>query len=214
MAVFLFFFYLVCEAIIGTAPTPGLLCQPRVIVKMITEKQMDCRLAEETEVHGGNLPQRHFCPSQNPTWPDPGLNPGRRGGKPATNRLSYGAAFMAVFLALQVYIKYFFLQYAFLSIILTLIIFTSTLITQGVPRGKVNIVGGRSIGHFKQKKKCMCTCVLFWTVSEIDLFHCIDEQHTMSSHELQSALMLTMTCSNICTNFVTWTVNTGIRNSM
>jgi hypothetical protein len=28
----------------------------------------------------------------NPTWPDPGLNPGRRGGKPATNRLSYGAA--------------------------------------------------------------------------------------------------------------------------
>jgi hypothetical protein len=28
------FFYLVCEAI-GTAATPGLLCQPRVIVKMI-----------------------------------------------------------------------------------------------------------------------------------------------------------------------------------
>jgi hypothetical protein len=37
------------------------------------------------------------CPSAtlsttNPTWPDPSLNPGRRGGKPATNRLSYGAA--------------------------------------------------------------------------------------------------------------------------
>jgi hypothetical protein len=29
----------------------------------------------------------------NPTWPDPGLNPGRRGGKPTTNRFSYGAAF-------------------------------------------------------------------------------------------------------------------------
>jgi hypothetical protein len=28
----------------------------------------------------------------NPTWSDPGLNPGRRGGKPATNRFSYGAA--------------------------------------------------------------------------------------------------------------------------
>jgi hypothetical protein len=28
----------------------------------------------------------------NPTWLDPGSNPGRRGGKPATNRLSYGAA--------------------------------------------------------------------------------------------------------------------------
>jgi hypothetical protein len=35
------FFYLVCEAI-GTAATPGILCQPRVIVKMIVEKQMEC----------------------------------------------------------------------------------------------------------------------------------------------------------------------------
>jgi hypothetical protein len=86
-----FFLYLVCEAI-GTAATPGLLCQPRVIVKMIVEKQMECRLAGGTEVLGENLPRGHFCPSQNPTWPDPGLNPGRRGGKPATNRLSYGAA--------------------------------------------------------------------------------------------------------------------------
>jgi hypothetical protein len=34
---YLFFYYLVCEAI-GTAATPGLLCQPRVIVKMIVEK--------------------------------------------------------------------------------------------------------------------------------------------------------------------------------
>jgi hypothetical protein len=60
------FFYLVCEAI-ATAATPGLLCQPRMIVKMIVEKQMECRLAGETEVLGENLPQRHFCPSQNPT---------------------------------------------------------------------------------------------------------------------------------------------------
>jgi hypothetical protein len=59
---------------------------------MIVEKQMECRLAGETEVLGENLSQRHFRPSQNPTWPDPGLNTGRRGGKPATNRLSYGAA--------------------------------------------------------------------------------------------------------------------------
>jgi hypothetical protein len=56
---------------------------------------MQCRLAGETEVLGENLPQRHFRPSQNPTWPDTGLNPGRRGGKPATNRLSYGAAICA-----------------------------------------------------------------------------------------------------------------------
>jgi hypothetical protein len=37
------------------------------------------------------------CPTSNlsttnSSWLDPGLNPGRRGGKPATNRLSYGAA--------------------------------------------------------------------------------------------------------------------------
>jgi hypothetical protein len=61
-------------------------------VKMIVEKQMECRLAGETEVLGENLPQCHFCPSQNPTLPDPGLNPGCRGGKPATNHLSYGVA--------------------------------------------------------------------------------------------------------------------------
>jgi hypothetical protein len=61
-----FLYSLVCEAI-GTAATPGLLCQPRVIVKMIVEKWMECGLAGETEVLGENLPQRHFCPSQNPT---------------------------------------------------------------------------------------------------------------------------------------------------
>jgi hypothetical protein len=31
-------------------------------MKMIVEKQMECRLAGETEVLGENLPQRHFCP--------------------------------------------------------------------------------------------------------------------------------------------------------
>jgi hypothetical protein len=47
---------------------------------MIVEKLVEWRLAGETEVLGENLPQRHF------------VKPGRRGGKPATNRLSYGAA--------------------------------------------------------------------------------------------------------------------------
>jgi hypothetical protein len=61
-----FFLILDCEAI-GTAATPGLLCQPRVIMKMIVERQMECRLAGETEVLGENLPQFHFCPSQNPS---------------------------------------------------------------------------------------------------------------------------------------------------
>jgi hypothetical protein len=41
------------------------------------------------------------CPSAtlsttNPTWPDPGSNPGRRCGKPANNRLSYGMAYTGV----------------------------------------------------------------------------------------------------------------------
>jgi hypothetical protein len=34
---------------------------------MIVEKQMECGLAEETEILGENLPQRQFCPQQNPT---------------------------------------------------------------------------------------------------------------------------------------------------
>jgi hypothetical protein len=59
---------------------------------MIMEKQMECRLAGETEVLGENMSQRHYYSSQNPTSPDPDLNPGRGCGKPATNRLSYGAA--------------------------------------------------------------------------------------------------------------------------
>jgi hypothetical protein len=36
---------------------------------------MECRLAGETEVLGENLPQHHFCPSQNPTCP-PGFESG------------------------------------------------------------------------------------------------------------------------------------------
>jgi hypothetical protein len=52
---------------------------------VIVEKLVEWRLTGET------------CPSAtlsttNPTWQDPGLNPGCRGGKRATNRLSYGAA--------------------------------------------------------------------------------------------------------------------------
>jgi hypothetical protein len=64
----IYFLKILVREAIGTAATPGLLCQPRVILKMIVEKHMECRLAGETEVLGENLPQRHFCPSQNPTY--------------------------------------------------------------------------------------------------------------------------------------------------
>jgi hypothetical protein len=60
-------------------------------MRVIVEQLVEWRLAGETEVLGENLPQRHFV-TTNPTWPDLGSNPGRRDGKPATNRLSYGAA--------------------------------------------------------------------------------------------------------------------------
>jgi hypothetical protein len=69
------FFFLDYDTI-GTAATPGLLCQPRLIMKMIVESLMECRLAGETEVLGENLPQRHFSPSQYPKWP-PRFEPGQ-----------------------------------------------------------------------------------------------------------------------------------------
>jgi hypothetical protein len=58
---------LVSEAI-GTAATPGLLCQPRVIVKMIVEKQMECRLAGETEMYSEETcPSASLSNTTNPT---------------------------------------------------------------------------------------------------------------------------------------------------
>jgi hypothetical protein len=69
-------------------PFTGLLYLPWVIVRM--ENLVEW-MAGETEVLRENLPRRHFSIT-NPTWPDPGLNPGHRGRKPATNRFSYGAA--------------------------------------------------------------------------------------------------------------------------
>jgi hypothetical protein len=58
-------------------------------------KQSVERLAGETEVLGENLLQcRFFHQISHMTWP--GLEPGRRGGKQATNRLSYGTTFLHI----------------------------------------------------------------------------------------------------------------------
>jgi hypothetical protein len=73
---------------------------------------------------------------------------------------------------------------------------------QNVPGWKINIQGGHSIGHFKQKS-------MYVHVSYSERFprysyftvqytvHCTDEQHAMSSHELQSAVMLTVEFSKM-----------------
>jgi hypothetical protein len=55
-------------------------------------------IAGETEELGENLPQRHFVPPQNPHDQVRFRTPDRSGGKPASNRLSYGAAYVTVFL--------------------------------------------------------------------------------------------------------------------
>jgi hypothetical protein len=47
--------------------------------------------AGETEVLGENLTSATLS-TTNPTWIDPGSNPGLRGERPATNRLSHGTA--------------------------------------------------------------------------------------------------------------------------
>jgi hypothetical protein len=61
-------------------------------MRMIVEQLVEWRLAGETEELGENLPKRHFVPPQIPHDPTRARTPGRHGGKPATNRLSYGAA--------------------------------------------------------------------------------------------------------------------------
>jgi hypothetical protein len=53
-------------------------------------------IAGETEVLGENLPQRHFVPPQIPHDQVRFRTLDCSGGKPATNRLSYGVAFATI----------------------------------------------------------------------------------------------------------------------
>jgi hypothetical protein len=61
-------------------------------MRMIVEQLVDWNLAAETEVLGENLHQRHFVAPQIPHDQVRFRTPDRSGGKPATNRLSCGAA--------------------------------------------------------------------------------------------------------------------------
>jgi hypothetical protein len=56
--------------------------------------------AGETEVLGENLPSATLS-TTNPTWIDPGANPGLRRERPATNRLSHGTASKLLFTGLN-----------------------------------------------------------------------------------------------------------------
>jgi hypothetical protein len=58
---------------------------------VIMEQLVGWRFAGETEVLGENMPQRHFVHHKTHITRN-GLEPGHRGGKPATNCLSYSAA--------------------------------------------------------------------------------------------------------------------------
>jgi hypothetical protein len=55
--------------------------------------------AGETEVLGENLPSATLS-TTNPTWIDPGANPGLRGERPVTNGLSHGTALPCAFVLL------------------------------------------------------------------------------------------------------------------
>jgi hypothetical protein len=79
-AILFFYYWWGGTKSLGSAATSGLLYKP----------QMIWRLAGETEVLGENLPQRHFVHHKSHMTRPGARTPSRRGGKPATNRLSYG----------------------------------------------------------------------------------------------------------------------------
>jgi hypothetical protein len=51
---------------------------------------------------GGQTCPNATLSTTNPTWTDPGSNPGLRGKRPATNRLSHGTALLLTFLQSRV----------------------------------------------------------------------------------------------------------------
>jgi hypothetical protein len=91
----LFIFLLLLEGwdlVPGTAATSGLLYKPQMI------DEDDCGAIGGMKIGRGNRSTQSkpapvpLCPLQIPHDQTRARTPGRRGGKPATNRLSYGAA--------------------------------------------------------------------------------------------------------------------------
>jgi hypothetical protein len=68
--------------------------------------------------------------------------------------------------------------------------------TQSIPGGKIIILGGHSIRCSKRKVYIYMSCSKWFTrygnFTVRYTLHGTDEQHAISSHELQSALMLTV----------------------
>jgi hypothetical protein len=81
-----------CGGTFGTAATTGLLYQPRMIGDGDCGKIGEMKIGKENRSTRRKPDPAPLCPLQIPHELDPVWNPGRRGGKPATNRLSYGAA--------------------------------------------------------------------------------------------------------------------------
>jgi hypothetical protein len=61
---------------------------------MNVEQSVEWELAVETKYLENTCPSA-ILSTKNPIWPDLGSNPGCRSGMPATNRLSYGTAFVS-----------------------------------------------------------------------------------------------------------------------
>jgi hypothetical protein len=88
----IFFYWWGGTKSLGTATISGLLYKPQMI------DDGDCGVIGGMKIGRGNQSTRRkpaqapLCPTQIPHDQSRARTPGRRGGKPATNRLSYGAA--------------------------------------------------------------------------------------------------------------------------
>jgi hypothetical protein len=93
---YLLFFFVILSGVrlspLGTAATIGLMYQPQMIDDGVCGAIGGMKIGRRNRSTRREPAPIATLPTTNPTWPDPCSNPGRRGGKPATNRLSYVTA--------------------------------------------------------------------------------------------------------------------------